>query len=75
MLNEAIWRSKQTPGHKYNMEKRTAITPKSRGALMYPRERLKGQSIKGSRATAHIIPKEKIKTLGAYESTKAIVKT
>ena len=44
---------------------------------MYPRERAKGQQVKGSRAgsTAHIIPKEKIKTLGAYESTKAIVKT
>lgn len=44
---------------------------------MYPRERVSGQQVKGSRAgsVAHIIPKEKVKTLGAYESTKAIEKT
>lgn len=54
MLDEAIWRGKQTPGPQqkksganstaYDPNKcREFIKPKSRGALMYPRTRVKGQ--------------------------------
>lgn len=44
---------------------------------MYPKQREKGQQVKGSRggSHAHIVPKKKDPAVGTYEDNKAIEKT
>ena len=86
MLDEAIWRGRQTTGPQqkksgggsvpYNPEKsREFVRPKSKGTLMYPRTRVKGQQVPGSRAgsKAAVIKKEDVKI--SYDTAKSIEKT
>lgn len=86
MLDEAIWRGRQTPGPQqkksgansvaYNPEKtREFLRAKSKSTLIYPRTRVKGQQIPGSRAgsKAAVIKKEETKI--SYDVAKSIEKT
>jgi hypothetical protein len=53
------------------------LHPFSRGYQMYPKQRVKGQQLKGSRGGSHgyIIPKKKDPAPGTYEEIKSIEKT
>uniref|UniRef100_A0A7S3MZ38 Uncharacterized protein n=1 Tax=Strombidium inclinatum TaxID=197538 RepID=A0A7S3MZ38_9SPIT len=68
MLDEARFRGKEVPGPIYHKNFK-AITPKTPHAQMYPRYRVKGQQIKGSRSgsNAHITQKKKEPAPGSYE--------
>lgn len=78
MLDDARERSKQVPGSKYDIKHSQTAARSLTGAQLYPRQRVPGQQIKGSRAggQAHIIKKAKTGAcVGSYEEQKAITKT